>query len=142
MSDTAPTPGDWIDVQPYVDKYRNFKSVCEEEQPIGHWRGLTYCVIELNLRQQLKDLPRPQQSDLIIRSLCEMCRDIIKCRSFWAYINRDPANRWSEMIFTWALASVEPDDFIKSVHEAFPDDDFPAGRLNPFLHDEAVHDWS
>jgi hypothetical protein len=74
--------------------------------------------------------------DLIIRSLCEVCRDVIKSRLFWAYINKDPTSRYPEMIFMWAMASVDPDDFIRGIHERYPDDEFPADRLNPFLHDK------
>jgi hypothetical protein len=59
MSDTgtASTPrpnGDWIDVLPYIAKYRGQKTL-NDEQPIGHWRGLCCCVEQM-LQTQLMDL--------------------------------------------------------------------------------------
>jgi hypothetical protein len=56
------------------------------ELPCGEWRTLWFIVVEMTLKKQLKKLSRRQQSDLIIRTMCEVCRDVVMGRTFWKYI--------------------------------------------------------
>jgi hypothetical protein len=77
------------------------------------------------------DLPLPQQSDALLRSVMQVCRSYQSpCRGL-DYMSTDPEVHLGEYLVICALANVDPDEFLADLHMDHPDDPFLAAGLDP-----------
>jgi hypothetical protein len=77
------------------------------------------------------------ESEALLIHMCSVARNIVSQRWFLNRMAGQP-QRFPEYLTIQALATIDPDEFIQMVREAFPDDPDPAIRLSPFLHAEDV----
>ncbi|SED74254.1 hypothetical protein SAMN05444161_3893 [Rhizobiales bacterium GAS191] len=121
MMHVAPPP---CPERPDISTFRTLFSMGEDA--VGGWR-------RSGQPQRTRD-----ESDALLRTMCIVARNVVDTPSFLRRLKQEPARRFPEFLVIKALAQVDPDQFIASVHEAFPNDDDPAERLSPFIHREDV----
>jgi hypothetical protein len=77
------------------------------------------------------ELPLPQQSDAILRSVMRVCRSYqAPCRGL-DYMSTDPELHLGEYMVICALANTDEDEFLAEMNRDFPDDPFIAAAYDP-----------
>jgi hypothetical protein len=101
-----------------------------EPQPPGTALRIVFGWAYLTMPAWVWGLPIRQQSDAVFRAICQACRCYTPgCQGF-DYMALDPVLHGHEYCTITALADVDVEDFIASMHDD-PDDDYPVAKFDP-----------